>query len=122
MYAVFNKKKQFLSFSENQFGENFLYKKIPEDKCDLIHWEWVGDFDSGKMEKRKIQKIKSNQDTFQNHYSYNDFMSIILKQLYITSKKSKTLNAGFEQMIKEYICSYEKPEIYLELLRYTNKL
>jgi hypothetical protein len=122
MYAIFNLKKEFLSFSESEMGSNFLSKKIPEEKSNLLEWKWVGDFDSGEMKKINIKKIRNNDDTFQNKYEYGVFMSLILKQLYINSKKTKTLNENFENMVRDFICYYEKPEIYLELLRYTNKL
>jgi hypothetical protein len=122
MYAIFNLNKEFLSFSENEMGNNFLSKEIPEEKTNLLEWKWIGDYDSGGMKKINIKKLKNNENSFQDRYDYNVFMSLILKQLYVTSKKTKTLNENYENMVKDFICSYENPDIYLELLRYTNKL
>jgi len=122
MYAIFNLNKEFLSFSENEMGSNFLSKEIPEEKTNLLEWKWIGNYDSGEMKKINIKKLKNKENSFQDRYEYNVFMSLILKQLYITSKKTKTLNENFENMVKDFICSYENPDIYLELLRYTNKL
>jgi hypothetical protein len=124
MYAIFNLEKKFLSYSEQKMDGNFLSLKIPEDKTNLLLWGWSGDYDNGKMvelEKSDYNNV-NNVNSFEYTYPFHTFMSILLKQLYITSKKNNTLTEEYKDLTKNFIHSFETPEIYMELLRYTNKI
>ena len=124
MYAVFNLNKQFISYAEQELGDNFLHIKLPEDKTNLLKWAWKGDYDTGEMTELNLSNMSmvKNQNTFEQKYPFNNFMSIILKQLYISSKKNNTLDTAYENMVKDYIFSFETPEIYRELLKVCNKI
>lgn len=124
MYAIFNLDKKFLSYSEQELNGNFLNKKIPDDKTNLLEWAWSGDYDRGEMVKidKSDYEIINNIRSFESNYPFYFFMSKILKQIYMTSKKNNTLSDDFEKMTKEFIFCFEKPENYMELLKLTNKL
>jgi len=52
MFALFNKEKQFIGYSEdipNLPNLNIFKLKLPEDKSDITKWEWAGDMFTGKM-------------------------------------------------------------------------
>jgi hypothetical protein len=124
MYAIFNLDKNFLSYSDQEMGLNFLSLKIPEEKTNLLEWGWSGNYDNGEMVKLENSEYVDvhNENSFEYAYPFHSFMSIILKQLYITSKKNNTLTEEYKDLTKHFIHSFETPEIYLELLRYTNKI
>ena len=57
MFALFNKDKNFISYSEDlplnpnfkNFMPNILMREIPIDKRDLTVWRWEGNYDNGEM-------------------------------------------------------------------------
>ena len=125
MYVVFDLNKNFISYSDNMFGGNFLFKEIAEEESDILNWRWDGDYDNGKMVKLEDSPYEHNSSTeeaFQEKYPLHIFFTIILKQLFLTSSKNKTVDPLFEQMLKEYIIIYESNDSYISLLKEANKL
>ena len=59
MYALFNKNKQLIGYSDN-FPDTpnlDVFKiKIPENKKNLNEWCWVGDMLNGEMKKINLDK------------------------------------------------------------------
>lgn len=129
MYAVFDKNKNFLSFSDKIFPTNnnslnFFFKKIPEDKSDLLKWRWDGDYETGNMvaiEKNPYPDVHAEK-FFEKKYSFYALISIMLKQIFLNSEKLRTTEYVFQEMVKDYITSFEDQEEYITLLRLANKL
>ena len=51
MYAIFDKNKKFLGYSNDSFEDpkgELLKKQIPDEQSGN-DWSWVGDMDTGKM-------------------------------------------------------------------------
>jgi hypothetical protein len=50
MFALFNKDKNFIGYS-NDIPDNscILKKEIPPETSDMLLWRWEGDYDNGKM-------------------------------------------------------------------------
>jgi hypothetical protein len=59
MYALFNKNKELIGYSED-FPDTpnlDVFKiKIPENEKNLNEWNWVGDMLNGKMQKITLEK------------------------------------------------------------------
>jgi hypothetical protein len=58
MYALFNKNKELIGYSED-FPDTpnldvFKYK-IPIEQSNLMEWRWVGDMLNGKMVKISLE-------------------------------------------------------------------
>jgi len=49
MYALFNKDKVFIGFSEEIPHKSIIAKEIPSEQSNLTEWRWQGDYDTGKM-------------------------------------------------------------------------
>jgi hypothetical protein len=62
-----------------------------------------------------------NENFFNDKYPFNFFISILLKQLFITAKQNKNCQMPFELMVKDYIQCFENNETYLNLLKLSNK-
>lgn len=59
MYALFNKNKQLIGYSEdfpNTPNLDVFKIKIPENKKDLNEWHWVGNMLDGEMQKITLEK------------------------------------------------------------------
>lgn len=129
MYAVFDKNKNFLSFSDTIFPNvseslNFFFKEIPEDKSDLLKWRWEGDYETGKMvavEESPYPNIHT-ENFFETKYSFYNLISIIMKQIFLNSEKLGTTDIVFKEMLKDYVTSFEDQEEYISLLRVANKI
>lgn len=129
MYAVFDKNKTFLSFSDkiipmDNSSLNFFFKEIPEDKSDILNWRWDGDYETGGMvpiEKNPYPNVYS-KSFFEEKYSFHVLISILLKQIFLNSEKLGTTEYVFKEMVKDYTVSFEDQEEYINLLRAANKL
>jgi hypothetical protein len=123
MYAIFDSDKNFISYSDQKLELPFLSREIPPEKFDMLKWRWEGDYDNGEMVKIEDVPYKNvlNENYFHDKYPFNHFISIILKQLFITSKQNKNCEFPFEEMVKDYIQCFENNETYLNLLKLSNK-
>jgi hypothetical protein len=73
MFVLFNKdNKEFLGYSEAepQNKEEFLFKLVPEDKTNLLQWEWKGDYDNGKMMPLQLPEPEIEKDVYLKQKSY----------------------------------------------------
>jgi len=124
MYAVFDLNKTFISYSDNMFGGNFLFKEIAEEESDILNWRWDGDYDTGKMVKLENEPYPNilTENIFEEKYPISVFFTILLKQMFLTSSKNKTIDPLFEEMVKDYIRTYEDNDSYISLLKEANKL
>lgn len=124
MYAVFNLNKNFISYSDNTFNGNFLFKQIPEEQSDFLNWRWEGDYDTGKMVKIEDDPYCNNltESNFEEKYPLPIFFTILLKQLFLTSSKNKTTDPVFLNLVKDYITTYENNDSYISLLKEANKI
>jgi hypothetical protein len=59
MFALFDKNKKFIGYSDD-FPDhptlNVFKFKIPDDKTDIMKWHWVGDMFNGGMQKIEVEK------------------------------------------------------------------
>jgi hypothetical protein len=124
MYVVFDLNKKFISYSDNMFGGNFLFKEIAEEESDILNWRWEGDYDTGKMVKLENEPYPNilTENIFEEKYPISIFFTILLKQMFLTSSKNKTIDPLFEEMVKDYIKTYEDNDSYISLLKEANKL
>jgi hypothetical protein len=123
MYAIFDSNKEFISYGAQPLNGPFFSKELPDEKSDFLQWRWVGNYDTGEMVKLEENPYENilNEKFFQDKYPFDIFNSIILKQLFITSKQNKTCQLEFETLIKDYIECFENNETYLNLLKFCNK-
>jgi hypothetical protein len=123
MYAIFNSENKFISYSDQKMEHPFLCVEIPPEKSDILKWRWDGDFYNGKMVRIDDSPYPDilNQKSFQEKYPFDFLISMILKQLFITSKQNKTCEKSFEKMVKEYILSFESENTFLNLLKIVDK-
>jgi hypothetical protein len=124
MYVVFDKNKKFISYSDKIFSDFYYYREIPSDKTDFSKWKWEGDYENGEMISIKdiFQTENVNKKfIFQKKYPVDVFLSLILKQLLIVSKKNNNAIWEFEEMAKEYIIAYNDIDEYFEILKSTIK-
>jgi hypothetical protein len=123
MYAVFDINKNFISYSDGKFGENFLFRDIPSEQSDLLSWRWEGDYDTGNMVaiEESPYPISDLKNIFEEKYPLSIFFTILLKQLFLTSTKNKSIDPLFGEMVKNYIIAYEDNDSYISLLREANK-
>lgn len=124
MYAIFNDQKEFLSYGDQPLGGSFLSILIPDDKTNLTEWRWDGDYDTGgmvRLESTPYEEVM-NQDSFQNKYPLPLYMSLILKQLYVISKKENLLSENYAEMVKQFIICFEGNDEFLHFLKQVNKI
>jgi len=123
MYAIFDSGKNFISYGDQKMESPYFCIEIPPEKSDILKWRWVGSFDDGEMVKIDDHPYSNilNEKSFQDKYPFDFFMSIMLKQLFITSKQNNTCQKPFEIMVEDYINSFESNETYLNLLNLTKK-
>ena len=123
MYAIFDSEKNFISYSDQKLENPFLSKEIPIEKSDILKWRWDGNYDDGEMVKLENVPYPNvlNENFFHDKYPFDFFISILLKQLFITAKQNKNCQMPFELMVKDYIQCFENNETYLNLLKISNK-
>ena len=123
MYVIFDENKNFVSYSSHTMGKPFHCKEVDLKQEDLLNWRWDGDFDNGKLVKIEDAPYQSynHKNYFEDRYSFDLFMSILVKQLFITAKQTKTAELPFEEMVKDYVTCIDGEEIYLELLKIANR-
>jgi hypothetical protein len=123
MYAIFDSEKNFISYSDQKLDSPFYNREIPLDKTDILKWRWNGNYDDGEMVKIEDVSYSNflNEKFFNEKYPFDYFISILLKQLFITSKQNKNCQIPFEIMVKDYIQCFESNETYLNLLKLSNK-
>lgn len=104
-------------------GKPFYCKEIEINQEDLMNWRWDGDYENGNLVKIEDAPYQSynHKNYFEDRYSFDLFMSILIKQLFITAKQTKTAELPFEEMVKDYVTCLDGEEIYLELLKIANK-
>jgi hypothetical protein len=124
MFAVFDQNKKFISYSDQQFAGNFLFKYISPEKSDLLSWRWDGDYDTGKMVSVSVSGYEepNTEEVFQNKYPLPLFFSVLLKQIYALAKVNNILDDTFGNMVKDFINCHETPEDYVDFLREIGKL
>ena len=112
MYAIFDSDKNFISYSDQKLESPFYSKEISLDKSDILKWRWNGNYDDGEMVKIDEVPYSNvlNKNFFHDKYPFDFFISILLKQLFITSKQNKNCQIPFELMVKDYIQCYENSE------------
>jgi hypothetical protein len=123
MYVIFDENKKFISYSSHTMGKPFYCKEIEINQEDLMNWRWDGDYENGNLVKIEDAPYQSynHKNFFEDRYSFDLFMSILIKQLFITAKQTKTAELPFEEMVKDYVTCLDGEEIYLELLKIANK-
>jgi hypothetical protein len=123
MYAIFDSDKNFISYADQKMEHPFLCKEIPPENSNILEWRWNGNYDDGEMVQiKQIPYVNVfNENFFNTKYPFNIFISIFLKQLFITSKQNKTCQIQFEEMVKDYINSFETNDVYINLLKLSNK-
>ena len=123
MYVIFDENKIFISYSSHPMGEPFFSKEIEISQDDLLSWRWEGGYDDGKLVKIEDAPYQTynHKNFFEDRYSFDLFMSIIVKQLFLTAKKTNTAELPFEEMVKDYVTCLDGEEVYLELLKLSNK-
>lgn len=123
MYAIFNSDKNFISYADQKMEYPFLCKEILPENSNILEWRWNGNYDDGEMVQIKQIPYENvfNENYFNNKYPFDRFVSIVLKQLFITSKQNKTCQIEFEEMVKDYIHSFETNDVYINLLKLSNK-
>lgn len=123
MYVIFDENKKFISYSSHTMGKPFYCKEIEINQEDLMNWRWDGDYENGNLVKIEDAPYQSynHKNFFEDRYSFDLFMSILMKQLFITAKQTKTAELPFEEMVKDYVTCLDGEEIYLELLKIANK-
>lgn len=61
MYALFNKEKKIIGYSED-FPDtpnlDVFKVKLPEEKSNLMEWKWCGDMLTGNMVKINLENFK----------------------------------------------------------------
>ena len=122
MYAIFDSDKKFISYADQKMETPFFCIEIPLDKSDVLKWRWEGNFENGQMVKIDESPYPNfyNEKSFQDKYPFDFFMSILLKQLFITSKQNNTCQNSFQKMVEDYVNSFENKESFLNLLKLTN--
>lgn len=123
MYVIFDENKNFISYSSHPMGEPFFSKEIEITQDDLLTWRWEGSYDDGKLVKIEDAPYQTynHKNFFEDRYSFDLFMSIIVKQLFLTAKKTNTAELPFEEMVKDYVTCLDGEDVYLELLKLANK-
>ena len=124
MFAVFDQNKKFLSFSNEKFEGNFLFKLIPEEQSNLLEWRWEGNYDDGKMVKLSDDFYNEalSHEAFKNKYPLPLLLSILLKQLYILSEKLELTDYQFHELLKDFIYTFESETEYINLLKVANDI
>lgn len=124
MFAVFDKNKTFISFSDQNFGGDFLFREIPEEQSNLLKWRWDGDYDNGSMVflDESFYDDSLSVDGFKNKYPLPALFSILFKQLFLISEKTSTTDYLFQELVKDFLNTFESEDSYIELLQIANKL
>lgn len=124
LFAVFDQNKNFISFSNENFGGGFLFKEIPQDQSDLLKWRWEGNYDNGGMVSLENSSYEEDLSTegFKNKYPLPILFSILMKQIFILSEKLSVTDYSFQTLVKDFLNTFENTDSYVELLQITNKL
>jgi hypothetical protein len=89
MFALFNKDKTFIGYSNDiPDTSTVLKKEIPKEKSDIILWRWEGDYENGRMVSvdigYPIEEIELEKELFNfidKNYPPQIQMLNIIKQL-----------------------------------------
>lgn len=124
MIAVFNQNKNFISFSNEKFDGDFLFKEIPEEQSNLFEWRWEGNFDDGGMVKLSdnFYEEELSEKGFKNKYPLPLMLSILFRQMFIISEKLNITDYQFNELVKDFLNTFENEEEYINLLKVTNKI
>jgi hypothetical protein len=110
MFALFNKNKEFIGYSEDfpsLPNNQILKREIPSDKTDFTLWRWDGDYDNGSMvsiydKQYEITEENLQEDLFERinkEYPIDLQIVILMKQIKeIASAKKIKLNNDFSKM------------------------
>jgi hypothetical protein len=132
MYALFNKEKQFIGYSEDmpeQVLQNLLYKQIPDSQTDFTNWRWSGDYDTGHMVSivedgypvEEIALEKQLFDTINKNYPLPVQLIYIIKQLKLLSREGEQ-DHNFQDMADIVLEAVEKHDNRIKYYQNRNKL
>jgi len=124
MFAVFNQNKNFISFSNEKFDGNFLFKEIPDDQSNLLEWRWEGNYDDGHMVKlsENFYEEELSENAFKNKYPLPLMLSVLFRQMFIMSEKLNITDYQFNELVKDFLNTFENEEEYINLLKIANKI
>jgi len=124
MFAVFNQNKNFISFSNEKFDGNFLFKEIPDDQSNLLEWRWEGNYDDGYMVKlsENFYEEELSENAFKNKYPLPLMLSVLFRQMFIMSEKLNITDYQFNELVKDFLNTFENEEEYINLLKIANKI
>lgn len=98
MYALFNKQKVFIGFSQDIPHESILRKEIPKERSDIRRWRWEGDYDTGRMvpmeEGYPVEEIELEKMLFkyiEERYPLKTQIINIINQLRLIVEKEDSL-------------------------------
>jgi hypothetical protein len=124
MFAVFNQNKNFISFSNEKFDGDFLFKEIPENQSNMFEWRWEGNYDDGQMVKlsESFYSDELSETGFKNKYPIPLMLSILFRQVFIISEKLNITDYQFNELVKDFLNTFENEEEYISLLKIANKI
>ena len=103
-FVLFNNRKEFIGYSPTSIIPSVEVKSvvIPEEKRNLMYYEWIGDYDTGQMRpKKKFQKLITEYDLEKKFLKELEEKFSLQKQLFVifqvvNEMRQNVLNGDFK--------------------------
>lgn len=117
MFALFNKDKNFIGYSDDIPDNSLIIKKeIPKEFSDIRIWKWEGNYDDGKMVPidigYPIEEIQLENELFtfinENYPLQTQLLNIIKQLKKITNSNQDIQDDSFSDMADYILNAVEK--------------